>query len=97
MRSVIVCFVISLYGSICFAQADSTKTLRQPVEKQVAIPGVDTPISGGGLTAQEPLNGDITPLSNDKKSKGKTQPPSDPRSFGVSVPLGKAKKDSLKH
>ena len=96
MRLVIVCFAMSLYGSICFGQADSSKTTREPVQKQVAVPGVDTPISGGGLTAQEPLNGDVAPLTNDKKRKGKTQPPSDSRAFGVSVPVGKAKKDTLK-
>ncbi|GAB4027210.1 hypothetical protein [Spirosoma koreense] len=96
MRLIIICFALSLSGSICYGQSDSTKTVKQPVEKQVAIPGVDTPVSGGGMTAQEPLNGDTAPLTNPKKRKGKTQPPSDPRSFGVSIPVGKTKKDTLR-
>ena len=94
MRLLIVCFAISFFGSVCFGQADSSKTVREPVQKQVAVPGVDTPVSGGGLTAQTPENPVITPNNGDKKRK--TQPPSDPRAFGVSVPIGKAKKDSLR-
>ncbi len=96
MRPVLVCFAICLYSSICFGQADSSKTTQEPVQKQVAVPGVDTPVSGGGLTAQTPENSVVTPQSGNKKRKGKTQPPSDPRSFGVSVSLGKAKKDTLR-
>lgn len=96
MRPIFICFAIILYGSVCFGQADSSKTTQPPVQKQVAVPGVDTPVSGGGLTAQTPTNPVPVPQSDDKKRKGKTQPPSDPRSFGVSVPIGKAKKDTLR-
>lgn len=92
MRPVIICFALSLYGSFCFGQADSSKTLQQPVQKQVAVPGVDTPVSGGGLTAQTPTN--PLPVTQDGDKKRKTQPPSDPRSFGVAVPIGKSKKDT---
>lgn len=95
MRFVIVCFALSVYGSVCFGQADSSKTTQQPVERQVAVPGIDTPISGGGLTAQTPENPVVMPKNGDKKRQ--TQPPSDSRSFGVSVPVkGKAKKDTLR-
>ncbi|GAB4047439.1 hypothetical protein [Spirosoma litoris] len=95
MRTLLFFFVASLSGSLCFAQSDTTKTTTQePVVKQVAIPGVDTPISGGGMTAQTPAN-PIPPVQNDKKRK--TMPPSDPRAFGVSVPLGKARKDTLRN
>lgn len=94
MRFLIVCFALSLSGSVCFGQADSAKTTQQPVQKQIAVPGVDTPVSGGGLTAQTPENPVITPKNGDKKRK--TQPPSDPRSFGVAVPIGKTKKDTLR-
>ncbi len=92
MRPALICLAFSLYGSVCFAQSDSSKTTQQPVQKQVAIPGVDTPVSGGGMTAQVPAN--PVPAAQDNK-KRKTLPPSDPRAFGVSVPIGKAKKDSL--
>ena len=95
MRAILFFIFISLYGSIAFAQSDSSKTTKAPVVRDVAIPGIDTPISGGGLTAQMP---ETTPLParNDNK-KRKTQPPSDPRAFGVSIPLekDKAKKDTL--
>ena len=92
MRTVLFLLAMSLSGSVCFAQSDSSKTTEAPVQKQVAIPGVDTPISGGGMTAQMPTT--PVPPRNDNK-KRKTQPPADPRAFGVSVPIGKTKKDSL--
>ncbi|WP_420148062.1 hypothetical protein [Spirosoma sp.] len=92
MRSFVTCFALCLFGTICFGQADSSKTTQQPTEKQIAIPGVDTPVSGGGLTAQTPENPVVMPKNGDKKRR--TQPPSDPRSFGVAVPLGKTKKDT---
>jgi hypothetical protein len=95
MRLVIIFFALSVYGSLCFGQADSSKTTQQPVQKQVFVPGVDTPVSGPGLTAQTPANPVVTPQSGDKKQR-KTQPPSDPRSFGVALPIGKSKKDTLR-
>jgi hypothetical protein len=98
MRTLLFFLAISLYTSISFAQSDSTKAVQQtpvqqsPAPKQVAIPGVDTPLSGGGMTAQTP-NNPIPPVQDNKKRK--TLPPSDPRAFGVSVPVGKAKRDTL--
>ena len=94
MRPVFLCLAISLYSSLCFGQNDSSKTTQQPVQKQVFIPGVDTPVSGPGMTAQVPTNS-APPTQNGNK-KRKTAPPSDPRAFGVSVPIGKTKKDSLR-
>lgn len=95
MRTLLFFFAASLSGSLCFAQNDSTKTvIQEPTVKQVAIPGVDTPISGGGMTAQTPTN-PLPAVQNNKKRK--TLPPSDPRAFGVSVPVGKAKKDTLRN
>ncbi|MVM30831.1 hypothetical protein GO755_12385 [Spirosoma sp. HMF4905] len=97
MRTLLFFVAASLSGTLCLAQNDSIKTTTQdptPRQVQVAIPGVDTPISGGGLTAQTPTN-PLPPVQNNKKRK--TMPPSDPRAFGVSVPVGKAKKDSLRN
>ena len=62
--------------------------------KEVFIPGVNTPVSGPGMTAQVPENQGPIPQSGEKDPK--LLPPSDPRSFGVSIPLGKTKKDTLK-
>ncbi|WP_020605042.1 hypothetical protein [Spirosoma spitsbergense] len=95
MRFIIIFLSVSLYGSIAFAQSDSSKTTRMPVRREVFIPGVNTPISGGGVTAQMPVNPTM-PAQDDNK-KRKTQPPSDPRAFGVSIPLEKAKKDTLRN
>ncbi len=97
MRFIVVFISVSLYGSIAFAQIDSSKTTKMPVVRDVAIPGIDTPISGGGVTAQMPVNPTM-PAQNDNK-KRKTQPPSNPRAFGVSIPLEKekAKKDTLRN
>ncbi|GAB3943730.1 hypothetical protein GCM10028805_10380 [Spirosoma harenae] len=96
MRTVIICLTMSLAGTLCFAQADSSKIVNQePVQRQVAIPGIDTPTSGPGLTAQVPTN-TPPPPQNGRKTR-RTQPPSDPRNFGVAVPIGKAKKDTLRN
>ncbi|QHV97174.1 hypothetical protein [Spirosoma endbachense] len=98
MRSVLFFLSISLCGSICFGQIDSTKTPREPsTTTRVPIPGVDTPLSGPGTMLQSTPdpNAVVAPPNNGKKRKGKTVPPSDPRAFGVGVPIGKAKKDSL--
>ncbi|WP_018618988.1 hypothetical protein [Spirosoma luteum] len=96
MRAILFFIFISLYGSIAFAQGDSSKTTKMPVRREVFIPGVNTPISGGGMTAQTPVNSTMPAPDNGKKRK--TQPPSDPRAFGVSIPLekDKAMKDTLK-
>lgn len=98
MRTLLFFLALSTYSTLSFAQSDSTKKVQQtpvqqsPAPKQVAIPGVDTPISGGGMSAQTPNN--PVPAVQDGK-KRKTLPPSDPRAFGVSVPVGKAKRDTL--
>ncbi|GAB3705624.1 hypothetical protein GCM10027592_38290 [Spirosoma flavus] len=93
MKFIPVCFALCLVSAVCFGQADSSKTTQEPVQKQVSIPGVDTPTSGPGLTAQTPT---VTPPPPQDGKKRKTLPPSDPRAFGVSVPIGKAKNDSLR-
>ena len=72
MRTLVFLLAASLSGSICLAQSDSSKVVQQPqqapVERQVAIPGIDTPISGGGMTAQTPMN-PVPPAQNNKKRK----------------------------
>ena len=97
MRLVIACLALSLVGSVCYGQAaDTSKTTTQPpTQREVFVPGVDTPVSGPGLTAQVPIN--EPPVVPKGKKQRKTQPPSDPRSFGVSVPLEKTKRDTLRN
>ncbi|WP_020594841.1 hypothetical protein [Spirosoma panaciterrae] len=97
MRTVLICSILCLSGTLCFAQADSSKVIQQPADRQVAIPGVDTPVSGPGLTAQVPLTTPPPPQNGRKKRR--TQPPSDPRGFGVAIPIekDKAKKDTLRN
>ena len=95
MRSVLIGLILSLSSSLCFAQRDSSKTTQEPVQRRVFIPGVNTPVSGPGMTAQVPVN-TPAPVTNDGKER-KIAPPSDPRSFGVSIPLKKAKKDTLRN
>ncbi|MBN8822247.1 MULTISPECIES: hypothetical protein [unclassified Spirosoma] len=97
MRTVLICSTLCLAGSLCFAQADSSKVIQQPADRQVAIPGVDTPVSGPGLTAQVPLNTPPPPQNGRKKRR--TQPPSDPRAFGVGIPIekDKSRKDTLRN
>lgn len=96
MRPVFFSLVISLYASVCFGQSDSTKRTQEPAKTQVLIPGIDSPTSSpGALMQSSPRPNEVaTPPG---KKGAKTTPPSDPRAFGVAVPLGKAKKDTVKN
>lgn len=94
MRFFIAFLFISLFGSASFAQSDSSKTLQAPVERRILIPGVNTPVSGPGMTAQVPVN--PAPELKPGEKEPKILPPSDPRSFGISIPFGKTKKDTLR-
>ncbi|WP_332368482.1 hypothetical protein [Spirosoma telluris] len=90
MRTLLFFFAASLSGSFCLAQNDSTKVINQePVQKQVAIPGIDTPISGGGLTAQTPTN-PMPPVQNNKKRK--TLPPATHAPLACRCPLVRQRK-----
>ncbi|MFD2569600.1 hypothetical protein ACFSUS_03090 [Spirosoma soli] len=88
------------YTSICFGQSDSTlRQQKPPVQEQILIPGVDSPISSPGTLMQSSTrpNEVVTPGSNQRKRKGRTTPPSDPRAFGVGIPVGEAKKDTTRN
>ena len=98
MRVVVIFFAVSLYSSICFGQADTSKVVQhEPVDREISIPGIDTPMSGPGLTAQVPFNSPPPTRKGDKKRK--TLPPSDPRAFGVALPLEQQapKRDTLRN
>lgn len=94
MRFVLAFVGVGLWSPVCFGQADTSKVAQPPVQREVFIPGVDTPVSGPGLNAQVPVN---TPAPASRGSKKrKTLPPSDPRGFGISLPLEPARKDTLR-
>ncbi|GAB3976634.1 hypothetical protein GCM10028806_36600 [Spirosoma terrae] len=101
MRPLLLSFVFSACASVCFGQADTSKIVREPARSpsaQVPIPGIDAPLSGPGTLMQSSPqpNAVATPQKVGKKGKVTTNPPSDPRAFGVAVPVGKAKKDTLR-
>ena len=100
MRSFLLLLSISLCSSFCYSQIDTTKHTEPSVspQAQVPIPGVDTPISGPGTLLQSSPQTNVMPLNepNRKKRKGSTNPPTDPRAFGVGIPIGKTKKDTLR-
>ncbi|MBC3783982.1 hypothetical protein FHK02_390 [Spirosoma sp. LMG 31448] len=96
IRSVLIASVFSLYASFCLAQSDSTRSSRLSPQPAVQIPGIDTPMSGPGTLLQSSPNPNMEPVPQRKgKKRRRTSPPSDPRAFGVSIPLEGAKKDTL--
>lgn len=96
MRFIVFFLTVSLSGCASVAHRDSAKVTTQmtPPPKEVFIPGVDTPVSGPGMTAQVPENQAPVPQAGEKEPN--VLPPSDPRSFGISIPLGKPKKDTIR-
>jgi hypothetical protein len=100
IRSLVVFGLLTLGAPVCFGQVDSTRQAEPPsTHPAVQIPGVDTPLSGPGTLLQSSPNPNTmaVPQKRGKNGRRKTSPPSDPRAFGVAVPLesGKAKKDTL--
>lgn len=103
MRPILSFIAFSLYASVCVGQTTDTSrvntsgTSEKSPQSQVLIPGVDSPVSSPGTLMQSSPNPNTidTPQPRRRNRRNKTTPPSDPRAFGVSVPLGKAKRDSL--
>jgi hypothetical protein len=95
MRPVLLTFFGCLFALASFGQkTDSTNTDHRSTHPNVMIPGVDSPISAPGTLMQSSPNPNQLPPTSDNKRR-KTTPPTDPRAFGVAVPLGKTKRDSL--
>lgn len=78
--------------SITRTKGESPRTAQQPV----MIPGIDSPVSAPGTLMQAPANPNAAAPMKDDKKRRRTSAPSDPRSFGVAVPLGKPKRDTLR-
>lgn len=99
IRSILVFPLLGLSSLVCFGQTDTTKTPQPSSHPTVQIPGVDTPMSGPGTLLQSSPNPNTmaTPPKRGRKRRLSTSPLSDPRAFGVAVPLegAKAKKDTL--
>jgi hypothetical protein len=96
LASVLFCAAVSAYGQ----QADSTTIQRQPPTngtQPVLPPGIDSPLSAPGTLMQSTPNPSAAaePLNKNGQRK-RTAPPSSPRSFGVSIPLGKPKRDTTR-
>ncbi|WP_338874689.1 hypothetical protein WBJ53_03630 [Spirosoma sp. SC4-14] len=99
MRPVLLIIFLTLYVSVCRGQIDTTRARREPSPSaQVPIPGIDTPLSGPGtlLQSSPQPNAVVTPQNSRKKRKLKTMPPSDPRAFGVAIPIESTKKDTIR-
>ena len=99
MRSILFFLSMSLCGSVCFGQVDSTQRPqpRPSPQTRVPIPGIDTPMSGPGTLLQSSPNPHAAARGRKgRKGKFKTNPPTDPRAFGIAVPLEQPKKDSLR-
>ncbi|QJW90357.1 hypothetical protein HNV11_13715 [Spirosoma taeanense] len=99
MRPILFSLFLCLSGSVCFAQIDSARTVRsgQTPNPPVLTPGINSPISAPGTLMQSSPRPNALPQGTLGKGDVKTTPPSDPRAFGVAIPLGKAKKDTLKN
>lgn len=100
MRSLLFCFLFTGLSSLCFAQVDTAGFDRsraaQAPQREVLIPGINSPTSSPGTLMQSSPDPNAVPA--DQRGKRKTVPPSDPRAFGVGIPLEKrAKKDTLRN
>lgn len=90
---------LGLWVSVCCGQTDSTRSSQDSPRPTVPIPGIDTPLSGPGTLLQSSPSPNAVPVPETKgRKRRRTSPPSDPRAFGVAIPLegAKAKKDTLK-
>lgn len=98
LQSIVVFSLLMLSASVGFSQTDTARKAQPSPNPVIQIPGIDTPLSGPGTLLQSSPNPNavVVPQKKGKKGRLKTNPPSDPRAFGVAVPLGGAKKDTLK-
>ncbi|MDB5243993.1 MAG: hypothetical protein JWP57_4619 [Spirosoma sp.] len=99
LQSTVVFALLILSASVGLGQTDTARKVQPSPNPVVQIPGIDTPLSGPGTLLQSSPNPNAVavPQKRGKKGRLKTNPPSDPRAFGVAVPLGDAKKDTLNH
>ncbi|WP_461048734.1 hypothetical protein [Spirosoma arcticum] len=99
IRPVLIFSLLSLCASVCFGQTDTTQRPQPSSRPAVQIPGIDTPLSGPGTLLQSSPNPNAVavPQKRGRKGRLRTSPPSDPRAFGVAIPLegAKTKKDTL--
>lgn len=98
MRCFLFSFLLVGVSSVCVAQVDTAgfdrSRSRKAPQREVLIPGINSPVSSPGTLMQSSPDPNV--LSADQQKDRKTSPPSDPRAFGVAIPLGKTKKDTLR-
>lgn len=97
MRFLLITLLLSAGTSAGFAQLDTARRApTAPSTAPVPIPGVDSPISGPGTLLQSTPNPNAQPQRKQGRRNRRTSPPSDPRAFGVAVPLPESRKDTLR-
>ena len=101
MRYLLLCSLLIGSSVVCVAQVDTAGFKRsrqarpQKSTTEVLIPGINSPASSPGALMQSSPNPNTLPV--DQRDR-KTSPPTDPRAFGVAIPLEKrVKKDTLRN
>ncbi len=99
MRCLLFSFLLVGVSSVCVAQVDTAgfdrSRARKAPQREVLIPGINSPTSSPGTLMQSSPDPNVLPA--DQRKTRRTSPPSDPRAFGISIPLEKrVKKDTLK-
>ena len=95
MRYAFFLLLSGLCSSLCLGQIDTTQNAQRSASPPVLTPGINSPLSAPGTMMQAPVQPNAMPMPA-KNGKRKTTPPADPRAFGVGIPIGKTKKDSLR-
>lgn len=96
IRLILVVSWLTLCAPVCFGQTDSTRSSQDSPRSPASIPGIDTPMSGPGTLLQSsPGPNPVVAPERKGGKRRRTNAPSNPRAFGVGIPLGGAKKDTL--
>jgi len=97
MHCLLFSFLFFGVSSVCVAQVDTAgfdrSRARKAPQREVLIPGINSPTSSPGTLMQSSPDPNVLPAGQRDR---KTHPPTDPRAFGVAIPLGKSKKDTLR-
>ncbi|OIN56221.1 hypothetical protein [Arsenicibacter rosenii] len=98
-RAVVISIWLASASFICYGQRDTARPAPAPANPPIMTPGIDSPISAPGTMLQSSTRTQPErPVRRKRKGKRgiRIEPLSDPRGFGVAIPIGTAKKDSLR-
>ncbi len=98
-RAVLISVWLASATIVCYGQRDTARPAPPPANPPIMTPGIDSPISAPGTMLQSSMQTQPErPLRRKRKGKRgmQVEPLSDPRGFGVAIPIGTAKKDSLR-